>query len=261
MSRKNVSSVSMVMLLSLAAMTNAATITVYTNEADWRNAVSVGLLTEGFADSVLNGGVSFVSTESGHVNPAQDHYQDVLASHSQNDPMTIWSFTPKITAYGGNWTLGGPGGSGNSLLVYIADSDDYVGAVSNSYNGGFWGFTSDTPFTSVKLVGGSGSQQQNYSLDDMTYSPFPDTNADGIIDHADYENLVAQFGGAPGDESADFNGDGRVDLADFAILRGSFDSGVESASLVVPGASVPEPATLIFMLAGAVGLVAGKRRS
>ena len=47
-------------------------------------------------------------------------------------------------------------------------------SISNSYGGEFWGFTSDTPFTSVKLVGGSGSNQQNYSLDDMVYSPVPE---------------------------------------------------------------------------------------
>ena len=106
-------------------------------------------------------------------NPGE-YYQDVLASQSQNEPMTIWSFSPGIVAYGGDWTLGGPGGSGNSLLVYMADLSVYVGAISNSYNDEFWGFVSDTPFTSVKLVGGSGSNQQNYRLDNMVYSQVPE---------------------------------------------------------------------------------------
>jgi hypothetical protein len=135
MSRIEILSVSIVMLVFSAATANAATITVYTDKTDWSNAVNGQFLTEKFADSTLNAGVSFTSTESGHINPAQEYYQDVLASHSQNDPMTTWSFTPQITAYGGNWTLGGPGGSGNSLLVYTADSDVYVGAISNSYGG------------------------------------------------------------------------------------------------------------------------------
>ncbi|MBT3199129.1 MAG: PEP-CTERM sorting domain-containing protein [Phycisphaerales bacterium] len=260
MSRIEILSVSIVMLVFSAATANAATITVYTDKTDWSNAVNGQFLTEKFADSTLNAGVSFTSTESGHINPAQEYYQDVLASHSQNDPMTTWSFTPQITAYGGNWTLGGPGGSGNSLLVYTADSDVYVGAISNSYGGGFWGFTSDTPLTAVKLVGGGGSRQQNYSLDDMVYSPFPDTNADGIIDDADYENLLAQFGGAPGDESADFNGDGHVGLEDFAILRGSFDLVGKSAQVTAPAAVVPEPSTLVLLIAGTAGLVIRKRR-
>ncbi len=160
--------------MACAAAANAASITIYTDKSQWQAAVGGAFLTESFADSQLNAGVSFVSSESGHVNPAQELYQDVLASQSQNEPMTIWSFTPQIVAYGGNWTLGGPGGSGNSLLVYVADWPLYVGAISNSYGGEFWGFVSDTPFTSVKLVGGSGIHQQNYSLDDMVYAPIPE---------------------------------------------------------------------------------------
>ena len=109
------------MFISWAATVSAATI-VYTDKTAWENALGGQFLTEDFADDQLNTGVSFVSTESGHINPAQECYQDVLASTSQNEPMTTWSFTPEITGYGGNWTLGGPGGSGNSLLVYIADS-------------------------------------------------------------------------------------------------------------------------------------------
>jgi len=65
--------------------------------------------------------------------------------------------------------------------VYIADFPLYVGAISNSYDGEFWGFTSDTPFTSVKLVGGSGSNQQNYRLDDMVYSPVPEPATLGLV--------------------------------------------------------------------------------
>jgi hypothetical protein len=167
--------VALVVFMSWAATVRAAMVTVYTDKTAWENALGGQFLTEGFADDKLNVGVSFVSTESGHINPAEDCYQDVLASQSQNEPMTTWSFAPQITAYGGNWTLGGPGGSGNILLVSMADFPLYVGAIPNSYGGEFWGFTSDTPFTSVRLVGGAGSNQQNYKLYDMTYTPEPAT--------------------------------------------------------------------------------------
>ncbi len=160
--------------MSWASTVSAATVTVYTDKAQWESALGGQFLTEDFADSQLNDGVSFTSTESGHINPAEECYQDVLASQIQNEPMTIWSFSPEMAAYGGDWTLGGPGGSGNSLLVYIADFSLYVGAISNNYGGEFWGFISDTPFTSVKLVGGPGSNQQNYRLDNMVYSQVPE---------------------------------------------------------------------------------------
>jgi hypothetical protein len=168
------------MIMSWTTTVSAAT-TVYTDKTAWESVLSGQFLTEDFYDLDLNVGVSFISTESGHINPVTitpsgpvgGYYQDVLASGSQNEPMTTWSFTPQIFAYGGDWTLGGPGGSGNSLLVYIDDSLTSVGTISNSYNGGFWGFISDTPFTSVKLMGGGGSNQQSYQLDNMVYSPVP----------------------------------------------------------------------------------------
>jgi hypothetical protein len=160
------------MFMFWTATVSASTL-VYTDKTAWENALGGQFLTEDFADAQLNTGVGFVSTESGHINPAQENYQDVLASLSQNEPMTTWSFTPEITAYGGSWTLGGPGGSGNSLQVYIADSSLYVGSIPNSYGGGFWGFISDSSFTSVKLIGGEGTNQQNYKLDNMVYSPVP----------------------------------------------------------------------------------------
>lgn len=158
----------------LAGALDAAVISVFTDKAAWEAAASKPFLTEDFADAQLNAGVSVVSSESGHINPSLEVYQDVLASTSQNEPTTVWTFAPAVTGFGGNWTLGGPGGSGNSLQVYIADSSEYVGFISNSYSGGFWGFMSDVPLESVRLVGGSGTHQQHYSLDDMVYVPIPE---------------------------------------------------------------------------------------
>jgi hypothetical protein len=115
--------------------------------------------------------LSFVSSESGHINVKFGYYQDVLMSASENEPMTVWTFDSPIIAYGKSWTLAGPGGSGNSLLIYIDDIDQPVGIISNNYDEDFWGIISDTPFTSVTLLGGTGSNQQSYKLDDMVYCP------------------------------------------------------------------------------------------
>jgi hypothetical protein len=165
------------LFVSLGGAAGAFEVTPYTDKDAWENAVGENFAIENFNDLQLNEGVSLVSSESGGINLNFGYYHDVLASYSNNNPQTIWTFTPQIYAYGGTWTLGGPGGGGNSLLIYITDisypedSDfEYVKSISNGYNQEFWGFTSTTPFTSVKLVGGSGSNQQNYKLDDMVYS-------------------------------------------------------------------------------------------
>ncbi len=95
--------------------------------------------------------------------------------------MTTWSFTPQITAYGGNWDLAGGGGSGNSLGVYVDNLTNPVEFIPSSYNGGFWGFTSDTPFSKVLLKGGTGTNQQTYQLDNMVYSPVPLPGTLGLL--------------------------------------------------------------------------------
>jgi hypothetical protein len=162
---------SLALFVSFSGTAMGFTVTIYTDKTEWEEDLAGPYLTEDFNDLLLNSGVSYVSSESGHINVNFGYYQDVLMSGSENEPMTIWTFTPQIIAYGGTWTLGGPGGSGNSLLIYIDDFDQPVGIISNNYDGDFWGFISDTPFTSVSILGGNVSNQQSYKLDDMVYCP------------------------------------------------------------------------------------------
>ena len=158
------------LFMSLSGTVMGFTVTIYTDQTEWENALAGQVVTEDFNDQILNDGISLY-TESGHINDYFGYYHDVLNSSSAKGPITIWDFTPQINAYGGTWTLGGPGGSGNYLLIYIDDIEDPVGIITNGYNGDFWGFISDTPFTSVTLIGGSANNQQNYQLDDMVYCP------------------------------------------------------------------------------------------
>ncbi|MBN2511580.1 MAG: hypothetical protein JXB18_01455 [Sedimentisphaerales bacterium] len=216
--------IAIIITMSSITPASGAVITVYTNKTDWETALSGSFVTEDFSDDQLNNGVSFVSTESGHINPAEECYQDVLASTSQNEPETTWSFASEIIGYGGNWTLGGPGGSGNYLLIYIDDLSPYVGFISNSYDGEFWGFISDTPFTFVRLVGGTGNHQQNYRLDDMVYSQSNqhicevDMNSDGMINFIEFAYIAAEWQTETIPVMGDLTGDGQVDIADLDKL-------------------------------------------
>jgi hypothetical protein len=85
-----------------------------------------------------------------------------------------------------------------------------------------------------------------------------DTNGDGIVNDADLANFEAQFGGAPGAESADFDGDGDVDAHDFATIRGNWGFGTAPAPL--PGGATPEPATMSLLAIGGLAVLRRPRR-
>jgi hypothetical protein len=87
-----------------------------------------------------------------------------------------------------------------------------------------------------------------------------DTNGDFVVEDQDYANLVAQFGGAPGQQSADFNRDGLVNLEDFVIMRSNFHAGPGPAPEAGVVATIPEPASLVLLAGGLPLLSRIKRR-
>jgi hypothetical protein len=82
-----------------------------------------------------------------------------------------------------------------------------------------------------------------------------DANLDGIVDLQDFGLLKSGFGTTGGATwgDGDFNGDGAVDLQDFGLLKQHFG---EIAGL----GAIPEPATLLGLLAGAAGPLLRRRR-
>ena len=81
--------------VSWAATVSAQSITIYTDRTQWENALNGRFLTEDFSDAVLNDGVSFVSTESGHINPALEAYAKPI---SRTTLWTTW-FIPAISRF------------------------------------------------------------------------------------------------------------------------------------------------------------------
>ena len=86
-------------------------------------------------------------------------------------------------------------------------------------------------------------------------------NGDGKVDGSDVTILAGNWQKGVNDgltaiwEEGDFNGDGKVDGSDVTILAGNWQYGVEAAA-----ASVPEPSTLVLLLATMASLVIIKRR-
>jgi len=82
-----------------------------------------------------------------------------------------------------------------------------------------------------------------------------DTDGDGQVGASDYDSLASEFGlsGGPGALAADVNASGRVDLADFSIIRRAFGDIVLAPTPPLPAA----PALSVDLLAAPVGLRSG----
>ncbi|MBT3202146.1 MAG: PEP-CTERM sorting domain-containing protein, partial [Phycisphaerales bacterium] len=88
-----------------------------------------------------------------------------------------------------------------------------------------------------------------------------DTDIDWDVDVDDLGVLLATFGGAA-DWRNDFNADGRVDLADFVIMRANFGfdlgSSTNANNVTI---TTPEPATLGILTLGGLAMLRRRRVS
>jgi hypothetical protein len=90
---------------------------------------------------------------------------------------------------------------------------------------------------------------------------FPgDSDGDGDVDDDDYHDMIAQFGGTPGEDNADFNNDGRVDLRDFAIMREFFSQAAAAPGGDLEATATPEPTALVLLGAAIPWVLRRKRK-
>lgn len=80
-----------------------------------------------------------------------------------------------------------------------------------------------------------------------------DAQGDGRVDLADFAVLKRHFGLPGARREGDFNGDRFVDLADFSLLKQNFGT-------VAPAAAVPEPSAVALALLGLLALMCPGRR-
>lgn len=249
----------------------------------WTNSdtLDVGYVGKGSL-KILNGGT--VSNTDGRVGYSSDSTGAVTVSGAESTwtnsgdlCVGYWGQANLIIDNGGLVSVGGSltidhdsdgdaflSMSSGGMLALAGDADDSLGDFLWLINGTglirYWDqaawdwadITGATPGDDYTLTYLTTGDLAGYTMLTVI-PPVPvsgDTNRDFLVDHLDYANLIAQFGGAPGAESADFNGDGFVDLEDFCILRKYYGSGVVAAPGADLSATTPEPATLIMLLGG-----------
>jgi len=186
-----------------------------------------------------------------------------------------WHAEYEVAVYGIGWDADGDG-------FEETDPDDYY--AEGWYANGSWRYYRSTNGEDWTYVAGIGVSAYTLTLSDgdwdgWSWAPgqqisepdnlpetavvgiLGDSNGDDIVDYADYENLLAQFGGVPasGEYTADFNHDSVVDLVDFAILRANFAPGSASESPPEFGEPTPEPTTLMLLVLGGSALLARSR--
>ncbi len=156
-----------IFFLAATIGTGDAAVAFYTDLTAWSGAVSGNFQTEDFNDPNLVDGLA-VTTVKGSISP-MGYWHDTLNSWSQNTSRTTWHFSSETFAFGGVWTLGGPGGSGNYLVVSTPEAGT-IGFITSGYYYKFWGFVADTPCSAVTLTGGGSKNQQIYFLDDLVFA-------------------------------------------------------------------------------------------
>ena len=166
---------------TLVAAPAEAAVTFFNSLASF-NAAAGATTTEDFADNTLIPGLSIVSTNG---NIGGGVFNDRLIPGGAT---TTFSFASGIKAFGGNFDLS-PNGAGIGISLTLTPGGILSTEVPRTSTGQFFGFVSDTAFTSVLFTGGTqGGGAETYNLDNLAFGP------GGVPEPAAWAMLIGGFG-------------------------------------------------------------------
>jgi T5SS/PEP-CTERM-associated repeat protein len=129
------------------------------------------------------------------------------------------------------------------------------------YNGSAWSQLSaddlafDGSYASFTATALNGWDYAVVGIPIATHHP-GDANSDGVVDISDLSVVLANYDKTGMSWSqGDFTGDGTVDIGDLSILLSNYDR-----TFTAGIKAVPEPSTIALLCAGAIGLLAWRRR-
>jgi len=152
-----------------------------------------------------------------------------------------------------------PGGTLQVVLI-----DEFAPDVGDTFNILDWGTLAGAEFDIVKLPALAG--RKAWDVSDLYTNGVigvigmldGDTDVDWDVDAVDYDTFVGMFGG-PADWRCDFNEDGVIDIADFALQRAHYGEGVSPSEIPEDAATTPEPATLSLLALGGLAVLRRRR--
>jgi hypothetical protein len=162
----------------LSPVCASASVTLYTNAAAWQAAVASSV-TEPFNSTGLQAFTSVTST-AGSIGAASgvlsgSVWKDDMYNNPVFHSITTFSYVPaQLIGAGAVWDTS-PNGEGVGIDISLNGGSETVGHIGGIH-GGFFGWTSSTPFNSFQLsiyflpLGGG----ETFDMDNLQFAPVPE---------------------------------------------------------------------------------------